>query len=225
MQHQQSAASQPPPDRLVEAAHYALLRRLASPMRHDMVVHLQPIGMASELMLRRLNSAVPDLAKVHADMTRISGFTRAAVQACLEVVSWIGPQDTVAVALGAGVDECVALLRSSFNFRGFTLVNECGAAPFNVARPTLRNLLPACLFALTDRAVPPAQVVLSATREGAHAVISIALRAGEGSTGLAATVSYRVLEWNEVEALAASEGIPLERSASEVRLTLPIAMP
>ena len=30
------------PDRLVEAARYALLRRLAFAMRHHMVVHLQP---------------------------------------------------------------------------------------------------------------------------------------------------------------------------------------
>ncbi len=41
----------------VEAARYALLRRLAFAMRHHMVVHLQPIGMSTELMERRLNAA------------------------------------------------------------------------------------------------------------------------------------------------------------------------
>ena len=140
------------PDRLVEAARYALLRRLAFAMRHHMVVHLQPIGMVTEVMERRLQSASPDLGQMRESMIKINGYSRAAVQSCLDVVSWLAPEDGATVALDMGVDECLALLRSSFAFRGFTLKDEVGSVSLTVARAGLRNVLPACLLALTDHA-------------------------------------------------------------------------
>jgi len=211
------------PDRRVEAARYALLRRLAFAMRHHMVVHLQPIGMITEVMERRLQSASPDLAQMHESMTKINGFSRAAVQSCLEVVSWLAPEDGALVALDAGVGECLALLRSSFNFRGFTLKDEVGSVSLPVARAGLRNVLPACLLALTDGASSPADVVLSAQPGSGQAVLMVAVRPGQGSPGFAGDAPYRLLEWHEVEALARADGIAMDRTGGQVRLTLPAA--
>lgn len=211
------------PDRLVEAARYALLRRLAFAMRHHMVVHLQPIGMITEVMERRLQAASPDLVQVHESMTKINGFSRAAVQSCLDVVSWLAPEDGAVVALDAGVGECVALLRSGFNFRGFTLKDEVGSVPLSVTRAGLRNVLPACLLALTDRAASPADVVLTVQPGSGQAVLTVAVRPGEGSPGFAGDAPYRLLEWHEVEALARADGIALDRSGEQVRLTFPAA--
>ena len=211
------------PDRRVEAARYALLRRLAFAMRHHMVVHLQPIGMITEVMERRLQSASPDLAQIHESMTKINGFSRAAVQSCLEVVSWLAPEEDATVALDAGVSECLALLRSSFNFRGFTLKDEVGSVSLPVARAGLRNVLPACLLALTDGASSPADVVLSAQPGSGQAVLTVAMRPGQGSPGFAGDAPYRLLEWHEVAALARADGIAMDRTGGQVRLTLPAA--
>lgn len=211
------------PDRLVEAARYALLRRLAFAMRHHMVVHLQPIGMITEVMERRLKSPAPDLAQVHESMTKINGFSRAAVQSCLDVVSWLAPEDGAVVALDAGVEECLSLLRSSFNFRGFTLKDEIGSAAAMVGRAGLRNVLPACLLALTDRAASPADVVLSLSAQSAGEVIlAIDVRQTTGASGFAGEAPYRLLEWHEVEALARADHIALERHGESLRLTLPV---
>ena len=210
-----------PADRLVEAARYALLRRLAFAMRHHMVVHLQPIGMITEVMERRLRMPEPDLAQVHEHMDKINGFSRAAVQSCLEVVSWLAPEAGAVIALDAGVRECVAMLRSNFNFRGFTLKDEVGAAPASVARASLRNVLPACLLALTDRAAAPADVVIRAQPDGQLAVLSIEVLPTAGSVGFPGDPPYRLLEWQEVEALAGAEGIALQRDALTARLALP----
>jgi len=223
MKDKQQDMSGPAPGRLVEAARYALLRRLAYAMRHNMVVHLQPIGMITEVMERRLQAPSPDLAQVHEAMTKINGFSRAAVQSCLDVVSWIAPGAGIEVALDAGVQECVSLLRSSFSFRGFTLRDEVGAAPAKVARAGLRNVLPACLLALTDRAASPADVVVSAEAAPQRAVLTVALLPTEGSPGFPGDAPYRLLEWHEVEALAGAEGIAFERVGDRVRLTLPAA--
>lgn len=210
-------------DPMVEAARYALLRRLAYAMRHHMVVHLQPIGMITEVMERRLQSPAPDLAQVHESMNKINGFSRAAVQSCLDVVSWLAPEDGTQVALDAGVQECVALLRSNFNFRGFTLKDEVGAAPAMVSRAGLRNVLPASLLALTDNASSPADVVVSAELQPQQAVLSMLVRANDGSPGFAGDPPYRLLDWREVQALAEADGIGFERQGDAVRLTVPFA--
>jgi hypothetical protein len=209
------------PDRLVEAARYALLRRLAFAMRHHMVVHLQPIGMITEVMERRLQAAAPDIGQVHQSMAKINGFSRAAVQSCLDVVSWLAPEAGAAIALDAGVQECVTLLRSGFNFRGFTLKDEVGASAVPVSHAGLRNVLPACLLALTDRAASPADLVLSAQSGGDEVILSAALRPTEGPAGFAGDAPYRLLEWTDVEALARAEGIGLQRAGDTARLAIP----
>jgi hypothetical protein len=227
MQDKQQGKPEPAVDsamhRMVEAARYALLRRLAYAMRHHMVVHLQPIGMITEVMERRLQHPSPDLAQVHESMSRINGFSKAAVQSCLDVVSWLAPEDGAVIALDAGVAECVALLRSNFNFRGFTLKNEVGTAPASVSRAGLRNVLPACLLALTDSAASPADVVISARIAAGQVLLSIDVRSTDGSAGFQGDKPYRLFEWQEVQALAQADRLALERDSAQVRVTLPLA--
>ena len=210
-------------DPIVEAARYALLRRLAFAMRHHMVVHLQPIGMITEVMERRLRLPEPELAQVHESMSKINGFSRAAVQSCLDVVTWLAPEEGVAIALDSGVQEIVAMLRSNFNFRGFTLKDEVGAVPLEVSRASLRNVLPGVLVALTDRATSPADVVLTASADAGGAVLTVTVVPTEGPQGFAGDAPYRLLEWQEVQALAQAEGVALERDGQQARIRLAAA--
>ena len=85
--------------------------------------------MITEVMERRLQSASPELGQMRESMVRINGYSRAAVQSCLDVVSWLAPENGATVALDVGVDECLAMLRSGFAFRGFTLKDEVAAFP------------------------------------------------------------------------------------------------
>src|SRR6476661_7410911 len=88
---------------LAEAARYALLRRLAPSMRHQLVVNLQPIGMVWEVLDRRLRAPQPDIAQVHGSARQIHGFARAALDASLDVVTWLAPQDGATTAVADGV--------------------------------------------------------------------------------------------------------------------------
>src|SRR6188472_1621956 len=90
-----------------EAARYALLRRLAPSMRHHLVVNLQPIGMVYEVMDRRLRAPEPNLAEVHESAHKINGLARAALNSCLDVVTWLAPEDEVLTTAGEGVRECL----------------------------------------------------------------------------------------------------------------------
>lgn len=208
------------PSRAVEATRYAVLRRLALVMRHQMVVHLQPIGMITEVMERRLAAVQPDLAQVHESMGKIQGFSRAAVDACLDVITWLAPEGERRVALDAGIGECVTLLRSHFSFRGFALRQEGPAALPEVPLAALRNVLPACLLALADESAAPADMVVRGWAEQGRWGVEIRVTPGEGTAGFAVDAPYRLLQWPEIEALAAAEGLAVTREGSRVGLAM-----
>lgn len=208
------------PQTPVEAARYALLRRLAYAMRHHMVVHLQPIGMIMEVMERRLAAPAPDLGPIHEAMGKVHAHARAAVQSSLDVVTWLAPEDGQLTPLDEGVRECFELLRSPLNFRGFALANEVAALPRPVSRSALRNSLTAVLLALTDHSASPAGVVIRAQEQPRAVDVTVQLRASQGSPGFPGEPHYRLIEWADVEAIAAGEGVALARGAEGVTLSL-----
>ena len=215
------AASTIFPSAEAEAARYALLRRLAPSMRHHLVVNLQPIGMIYEVMERRLRAPEPDLAHVHESANKINGFARAALASCLDVVGWLAPDETVGIALGEGARECSALLATSLSFRGYALRNEVGAMPRPVRRSALRSLLTGTLIHATDHLKPPADLVLAAVAEDAGVEISVTTRPTEGDKGFATEANYRKIEWRDLQALAAAEGVLVAREGSLITLRLP----
>ena len=138
---QQQAAIRRTPSGPAEAARYALLRRLAPSMRHHLVVNLQPIGMVYEVMDRRLRAAQPDLAEIHESAHKINGFARAALNSCLDVVTWLAPDEEALTPANDVVRECLGLLATSLTFRGYALRNEIGALGGDVRRSAIRTVL------------------------------------------------------------------------------------
>jgi hypothetical protein len=100
-----------------EAARYALLRRLAPSMRHHLVVNLQPIGMIYEVMDRRLRAPEPNLGDIHNSANKINSFAKAALGSCIDVVSWLAPEEGVTTTVAEGVRECLSLLATSLTAR------------------------------------------------------------------------------------------------------------
>jgi hypothetical protein len=216
----------PQPQVAAEAARYALLRRLAPSMRHHLVVNLQPIGMIYEVMDRRLRAPDPDLSSVHDSAQKINGFARAALNSCLDVVSWLAPEEGVPITVIDGVRECTSLLATSLSFRGYPLRNEVGAVAGEVRRSALRNLLTATLIHATDRHPPPADLVLTAESLARGLRLALALRPNSGEKGFTNEAGYRQLEWSDVQALAAAEGVELEQEGPRsIAMLIPWARP
>lgn len=206
----------------VEAARYALLRRLASAMRHQLVMHLQPIGMVAEVVDRRLRAAEPNLAQVHDGVQKISGLSKVAVQECLGVIGWLAPEAGATQPARQAIDDCIELLRGSFNFRGFTLRSEVGELPQPVGRSALRMLLPAALLALSDAATAPAELLLAASADADSVRLDIRVQRSEGENDLAGTLPYRELQWREVEALGGAEDVQVQRTEAGALLTFAV---
>ena len=202
--------------RRVEAARYALLRRLSLAIRHRMLAHLQPIGIMGEVLERRLHQAMPDLVRVGVDMARMHSLTRDAVQTNLDMVSWLEAEPEGAMPLDAGIGESVALLRGHFAYRGFALRHASSGAGPAVARATLRALLPAVLFALADEARAPGQLLVES--EAASGTVRVRVQEEPQDGAEPAPPPYRLVAWEDVEALAAAENVMLAREADGVML-------
>lgn len=211
------------PSPAAEAARYALLRRLAPSFRHHLVVNLQPIGMIYEVMDRRLRAPVPDLAHVQDSANKINGFAKAALNSCVDVIGWLAPDDAVPVPVHEAVRECAALLATSLSFRGYALRNEVTELPGVVRRAGIRTMLTAVLLHCTDHLPAPADLVLTATAEAEDARLRVELRGNNGDNTFRGEAGYRKLEWQDLEALAAAEGVQVAREAQRIELKLPWA--
>jgi hypothetical protein len=212
--------------RLAESARYALLRRLAPSMRHHLVVNLQPIGMIYEVMDRRLKAPQPDLAEVHESAHKINTFAKAALSSCLDVVTWLAPDEEVLTTVEEGVRECLGLLATSLTFRGYNLRNEVGPVAGQLRRSAMRNVLTAALLYATDQTLAPADLVLSAERGERALLLALTLRPTEGEPSFMGEPAYRRLDLADVQALAAAESaqVTLEGRLL-IRVSLPWASP
>lgn len=208
----------------VEAARYALLRRLAPSMRHHLVVNLQPIGMIYEVMDRRLRAPEPDLSHIQESAQRINTFARAALNSCQDVISWLAPDEPMGIDVGECASECASLLATSLSFRGFALRSEVGAMPKPVRRSAVRNVLTAALILLSDEIEPPAELQLEAQPQDAGAKLTLRLRPSVGEKGYMAETGYRKLAWADLQALAAAEGVQVAREGQHgIVMTVPWA--
>jgi len=192
-------------------------------MRHHLVVNLQPIGMIYEVMDRRLRAPTPDLGHIQDSATKINTFAKAALASCVDVVSWSAPDDAVTTTVEEAARECASLLATSFSFRGFALRNEVGALPGKVRRPAIRHLLSATLLYCTDHQRAPADLLLSASGDGDGTRVRVAVRQTPGDQGVPTEANYRKITWEDLEALAAADGVQLTRDGDAVVLQFPPA--
>ena len=202
----------------VEAARYALLRRLSPSLRHHMVRNLQPIGMIYGLMDHRLSSPNPDLRTLHQEASKINEFARAALGECTDVSSWLSPEPGALVKAGRGVHECMALLGAGLNFRGYEVLNEVGDPPVFVKREALRTMLVAVLLATTDALREPAVLTLGAETQKDRLMLRVEVAPAKDGRSEAYDDGYRQLAWADVVALASSEDVSVSQEGDTVTM-------
>ena len=205
-----------------EAARYSVLRRLAPALKHDMVVNLQAVAMMAEVLNARLERGLTNPNEFQKSVSKINRLAREAVMTCLDVAAWIEPGEDEGIRLREGVDECVGLLAGNFNFRGFSISNDVPDVEFEVSREALRNLLSASLITLTDAAPAPAEVLVSAEVSAGFAVLTVRCELRESDAeALPFAVTYRELDWSDVQALAVAESVELFRTADQIVMRFP----
>jgi hypothetical protein len=214
-----------------EAARYALLRRLAPAMLHEMAGGFQPVIMLATIVEKRLLSASPDFSTLVENSHEMRTLAIAATRSNLDLMGWMALDNDARVGLGQGIRDAMHLLATELSFRGFKFVNQTEGVAAEVGRDHLTGVFVAALLALTDTAASPANVLLTVTRDGQDMLVTISLTdAGatveaitphkEFPTGLAA---YRKIDWDDVQAIAAVDGLSVTRGAGSVVLKLPLS--
>jgi hypothetical protein len=202
-----------------DAARHIVLQRLAPALKHDMVVNLQALAMMAETLSARLERDGPQAGDVPAKVAKLNRLAREAVLKCLNVATWIEQPEEDSVALRAGVEDCVALLSSSFNFRGFSIDNAVDSE-FEVPRTALRCLLAASLIMLADGATAPCDLHIHAELDALHATLVVDCTPRGGGDGFRPGVESTAprIEWADVQALAAAEQVEATRASARVSL-------
>lgn len=205
-----------------EASRYALLRRLTPTLRHHMAGEFQPIGMMAALLERRLQQASTDPASVKDNCATIGKLSRNAAETCANLMSWVAPRTQADMAVSQAIAECVSLLATSLRFRGFALVNLAPPLDARVPCNALRSVLTAALLAMSDEADQPADLQVDARLDGAQLRISLSVQPADRRADNGGDGDYRDLTWDDVQALAAAEGVAVARQTHSVTLTLPV---
>jgi len=202
-----------------------LLRRLGPVLKHDMVVNLQAISMLAEVLNARLERGSPAPAEFQTPISKLNRLARDAVANCLNVAAWVEPGEDQSIRLRDGVEECLGLLQSNFNFRGFQVRKEIDDADFQVWRITLRQLLVSSLIELTDAQPGPCEVRVTAKVVNGLAGIAVQVSAlKDESEAVPFEPGYRKLEWADVQAIAAAESVELVRKAGRIEMQMPRAL-
>jgi hypothetical protein len=207
-----------------ESARYALLRRIAPTLRHHLAGAMQPIGMVSAIMDRRLQTAQPDLNVLRDNSKSISTLARSAASASMNLITWVAPKENGAVSIHEGVEECVGMLATDLAFRGFTVANTISPSDMATQVFALRSVFTAALIALTDSALTPASLTISADAADGRARVVISVGSEPGAVAAEDPRAYRKLGWDDVEALAGAEGVGLKHSADRVEVLFAAAV-
>lgn len=216
----------PPRERsLARAAQHDILRRLTPPLRHDMVVHLQSLGMMAEALNARMERGAVAADDLGGCVSKLNRLSRQAVARCLEVCTWMEPSEDDNARLGEGVTEVVRLLSTSLNFRGFDLRTEFGEGELEVSRSALRYLLAAAILTLTDAAPAPGEVTVRTEQSSSHGMIAVEYHPQpEGTFTQLHEPGEAPLSWVEVQALATQHGVEMLRKGEAIILRLPRAV-
>ncbi|MBC5783139.1 hypothetical protein H8N03_09305 [Ramlibacter sp. USB13] len=210
---------------LARAAQHDILRRLTPPLRHDMVVHLQSLGMMAEALSARMERGAVASDDLAGSVSKLNRLSRQAVARCLEVCTWMEPAEDDTITLREGATEIVRLLSTSLNFRGFDLRMELGDGEFDVSRSALRFLLAAAILTLTDAAPAPGEVAVRTEQSSSHGVIAVEYQPQpQGTFTQLHEAGDAPLSWVEVQALAQEHGVELLRSGQAIILRLPRAV-
>ncbi|MFZ2387850.1 MAG: hypothetical protein WAW69_08585, partial [Polaromonas sp.] len=110
-----SSSTQEVSEHQIEAARYAVLRRLWASLRHRMVKPLQPIVLSYGLMKHELAAAEPDLQTLRTQADKGKEFAEAAVAQCVDFGTWLAPEPGVLTEAGPCVMECVGLLATDLH--------------------------------------------------------------------------------------------------------------
>lgn len=221
------------PDRLAEAACYAILQRIAPVLRHDVAGFLQPVRMLMMVLERRVQMPEPDLQAIAKNVASANDLTKEASAGCMNAMGWIGASEGAAISLSSGVNEATALLAMDLSNQGLEIDNTISDDAVAIPQSFFRSVLVGALLAFCDQRMVGSTLQISLETEDGNtpAANRLMLRmlpddvadvAGVGSNGAPGLDRQsRRIDWPDVEAMAGPFGVAVARGEGWLAVGLP----
>ena len=200
----------------IEAARYALLRRLGPAIRHRVVGKLHPIGLIAEALEWQMQDPALEVSRLAESIGKINGLSRTAMLSFTSQITWLVREERATATLVEGIDECVSLLHTDFELRGFSIRSEVPPPGPRVSLNAIRHVLAGTLIAISDAAPGPATLTLTADISARQVTLSVLIQPTDESADLDSADAYRRLEWSDVQALADAESVTISRQGERV---------
>ena len=213
-----------------EAARYALLRRLAPAIRHDMAGGFQPVTMLATIIEKRLLNTSPDMPALIKNSGEMRSLAIAATHSNLNLMGWMVANPEARVALSKGIQDVLHLVMTELSFRGLKFVNQTEGMSTDVKLDHVHGTFVAALLALTDAVTSPANVQITAAQEGQDMLIEIKITDVKAASDASAPseefriglAAYRKIDWADAQTIADEDGLHLKNESGSVILRLPI---
>lgn len=214
--------------RLAQGARYAVLQRIAPVLRHDVAGFMQPVGMLTKVLQRRLQMAEPDLPEIAKNLASVSALVKEASAGCMSAMGWMVSDDATLVNLRNGVNDAVKLLQSELFLADMAVLNDISDEQASAPQSFMRSVVMGALLAFCDQrtAGNTLQVTLEAASGNSDASGALLLRMVLGETAQAPVSKdshrkLRIIDWQDVEAMAGSCNVVMARGEGWLRLGFP----
>jgi hypothetical protein len=212
--------------RLADAANYAVLRRIAPALRHDVAGLMQPVGMMMMVLQRRVQMAEPDLSAMAKNIASAGALAKDATTGCMNAIGWMAAGEGTHMNLRNGINEVSKLLESEFSAAELKVVNEISDDQVTAPQNFLRSVVIGALLAFCDQRTPGTTLTICLERENNASgdLLAVRMLPVESAVVPVATDTnrkYRPIDWPDVEAMAGSLGVAMVRGNGWLTLALP----
>lgn len=204
-----------------DAVRYAVLRKLASGMRHALMGELQALQFSAELAARMLDGKANE-AKVADFVRQMPDQARAAVASVRWMIEWVRPEDKAMATVGDVVQQCLRVAGDDWGLRGIEATTDVRTGDARVAAPVLRELLVTSLLALIDTHPGPVDIAISAEPADGEVVIHLRAKRADRKAPFPPLTLYRDLGYDDVATVSRANGVAYSCADGAVTLRLKI---
>jgi len=190
-----------------DAIRYAVLRKLASGMRHALMGELQTLQFSAELAARVVDTGTSG-PKVAECIKQLPEQTRTAVDSSRAMIEWLRPDDKASATVDETLRHCLRVAGDDWPLRGIEASTDVRSGDARVSKPVLRELLVTSLLALADVHGGPIDVAISAESIGDQVVVSLSARRVERKTPFPPLSVYRALSYDDVMTIGRANHVP-----------------
>jgi hypothetical protein len=175
------------------------------------------------VLQRRVQMPEPDLQAIAKNVVSVSALAKEATTGCMNAMGWMAPREDPVVSMHDGAEEVVRLLTLELSARGLTPINDIAADSGSAPRNFFRGAFVAALLAWCDQTTGAGVLHISASTQADAAELKLHFAPTGDAAPTPAATAQRPIDWEDVQALARSNGVTFSRGEGWLRFQLALS--